>query len=205
MEQLEFEIKRNLLNNSKSRLVLNERYLKFENKYLVANTFTAFDAEEIFAFRYGINWIEYILNFGREYIIEVQNKNGKILRINFSSYFGIKLQEKHVVYAKAVNGLWDYYFEKIILNFLNEFREGKTINIGTVKIENSGITIHLDNGLYRKAKFIEWQNVETKNYRTYYSIFSKENPSQLHRGYSYKEDWNTSVLYSVVEQILNER
>lgn len=205
MNQLDFEIRRSFIDNAKRKLILNENYFEFENKDHIGNEFTRFEAKDIVAFRYGINWIEYILNFGREYIIEVQNRNGKILKVSFSSYFGINLKEKTQNYAKVVDSLWDFYFEKIILEFLEKFKTGNSIIIGEVKIENSGIIIRPDNGISRKETFIEWNKVKTRRYRTYYSIFSTENPAKINRGYSFKSDWNTAVLYSVIEQILKEK
>lgn len=204
MRQLDFEIKRSFFDNAKRKLILNENYLEFQNKDRVHDEFTRFETKDIVALRYGINWIEYILNFGREYVIEVQNRSGKTLKVSFSSYFGINLKEKTQNYARVVDSLWDFYFEKIILEFLEKFKAENSIVIGEVKIENSGIIIRPDNGISRKDTFIEWNKVGTRRYRTYYSIFSVENPAKINRGYSFKSDWNTSVLYSVVEQILKE-
>lgn len=204
MKQLNFEIGNRFLRNFKRTFTLDEDYLEFKNNVVIKES-TRFKATDIVAYRYGINWISYILNFGREYIIEVQDRTGKILKVSLSSYFGINLKNKTHDHAKMVDSLWDFYFEKIIVEHLNQFKAGNSIIIGEVKIENTGIFIRLDNGFSRKETFIEWHLVETKRYRTYYSIFSSANPSQINRGYSFKNDWNTAVLYSVVEQILQDK
>jgi len=203
-QQTEFEIKRSFIDRANRKLILGCNYIQFENKDLVLDSFTKFNLEEIAGLRYGINWISYIITFGREYIIEVKNIEGKILKINFSLYFGRNIQKAHDKYAEIVNGIWKLYFPTKIENLLSNYRDSNTIEIGDVKIDKSGITITTDNGINRKKVLIDWNDVETRNYRTYFSIYSKSNPSKINRGYSYKEDWNTILLKNIIETILEE-
>jgi hypothetical protein len=204
-EKLEFDIKRSPIDRAKRKLVLENDHVQFENRDLLNNSFTKFNKTEIASIRFGINWISYILTFGREYIIEIKNSEGKVLKINFSLYFGRNIQKAHDQYAQIVNGIWKLYFPEKIENYLSNFREAKDIEIGEVKIDKTGITIAIDNGISRKRTQIDWNDVETRNYRTYFSIYSKSNPSKINRGYSYKEDWNTIVLRDVIETILEEK
>ena len=52
---------------------------------------------------------------------------------------------------------------------------------------------------------ISWENIRTKSYHTYFAIYSVENPSEINRGYNYKEDWNTNVLHSVLRTLLKRK
>jgi hypothetical protein len=62
------------------------------------------------------------------------------------------------------------------------------------------------NGIIKEEpKTIPWEEVRTRDYRNYFAIYSIENPTNINRGYNYKDDWNTGVLYSVVRTILNTK
>ena len=67
------------------------------------------------------------------------------------------------------------------------------------------IELHISGIVSQKRIRISWENVRSRNYFTYFSIYSNENPAEINRGYSYKEDWNTNVLYSVTRTILETK
>ena len=52
---------------------------------------------------------------------------------------------------------------------------------------------------------IEWNNVRIKSYISYFAIYSSVNPSEINRGYSYLNDWNTYVLFKVLRNILDAK
>ena len=45
--------------------------------------------------------------------------------------------------------------------------------------------------------------MDTKDYYTYFTIFSKSNALNINRGYSYMYDWNTDLLFNVINTFLN--
>jgi len=66
------------------------------------------------------------------------------------------------------------------------------------------IELHISGIFNQKKVVIPWEKIRTKAYYSYFSIYSFDNPSEINRGYSYKDDWNTNVLYSVTRTLLKE-
>ncbi len=113
-ELFETVIRRGLTDYARRKLVISPQVISFENRDLAGNTFTSFLQNEVEAFRFGINWIQYHFTFGRQYIIEIKNKEGKIMRITFSSYFRRNLNELHKKYTDILDALSDYHFGAIL-------------------------------------------------------------------------------------------
>ena len=108
----------------------------------------------------------------------------------------------HELYATIINSLWDLYFKNHVIEFVKEFEAGETFSIGEVNINPEGVIISVTKLFKQEKKLIAWEDVRLKKYATYISIYSNENPMEFNRGYSYKEDWNTFVLYNVIKNIL---
>lgn len=203
--ELQVKIKRSFLDNYKRPLHLHPEFIKFEDKDLVNDAFTAFKSNEIKEFRYGITWYRYHIVFGREYQVYIQNYKDEVLKIKFSTYFGLKKQEYQELYATILNSLWDLYFKNQAIEFIKRFEAGTSFYIGEVNINSEGVLILVTKLLKQEKKLIPWQEVRLQKYSTYISIYSNENPMEFNRGYSYKEDWNTFVLYNVVKNILDSK
>lgn len=193
MEELVFTIKSGFFSKSK-KLILNEKFLSFGDIKI--------EKKNIIAYRYGIRWIQLDITFGREYVIFIQDKNSDILKINFISFFGRNIHENHKLYAKLVDHLWDYYFQDIIKAYLKQHEEGQIFKIGNISFSPDGISII--RGLIKKH-FIPWNKVRTNNYQTYFAIHSTDDPAGINIAASYLDDWNTSVLYSVLRNILQTK
>lgn len=205
VSELRIKIKRSFLDNYKRDLHLHPDFIKFEDKDLKNNGFTSFKANEIKEFRYGITFYQYKFVFGREYQLYIKNFDDEILKIRFNTYFGIKKYECHEIYANMLNSLWGLYFENISHSFIKEFEAGESFFIGDVNINPEGVIISVSKLLKQEKKLIPWNDVAVRKYKTYISIYSKENPLDYNRGYSYKEDWNTFVLYSVTKYIIENK
>ncbi|MFH6995150.1 hypothetical protein [Flavobacterium sp. FlaQc-48] len=205
MEEKRFFIKRGYFDNAIRELVFSHNFLKFEDKDLSHELNTIFQKEEIKDFRYGIRWIKFEITYGREYQIFIRNKQDKTLKITFKSYFGHKKEILHKQYSQIVDNLWDYYFADIINDFINIYNDGREFTIGDVHFSKEGISLNVSGIFNEKRIYILWENVRTKNYHTYFSIYSAENPQNINRGYNYHQDWNVSVLYSVIRTILRNK
>lgn len=203
--EVRVKIKRSFLDNYQRELHLHSDFIKFEDKDLANDGFTSFKSSEIKEFRYGITFYRYRFVFGREYQLYIKNFDDKILKIRFSTYFGIKKQEYNELYTKILNSLWDLYFKDQVVSFINEFEAGESFFIGETIINPEGIIISVTKLLKQEKKLIPWKDIGIRKYATYFSIYSKENPREYNRGYSYKEDWNTFVLYNVVQNILENK
>lgn len=110
-----------------------------------------------------------------------------------------------MLYEKILDSLWELYFRKQVEELLSDFEKGECIQVGEVNISPEGIIIIISEITKQEKKLILWDNVRTHSYITYFSIYSFENPREINRGYLYKEDWNTYVLYSLVRTILRNK
>lgn len=203
IEELQVKIKRSFLDNYERDLHLHPDFIKFDDKDLINNGFTSFKTSEIKEFRYGVTLYQYDIVFGREFQLYIRNFDNEILKINFKSYFGIKKHEYHELYAKIINTLWNLYFKQKVLVFLKDFEEGKSFDIGDVNVNSEGVVISISKLLKQEEKLVLWNDVGIRKYARYISIYSLENSLDFNRGYSYKEDWNTFVLYEVIKNIIN--
>ncbi|MBZ4033201.1 hypothetical protein K6T82_00360 [Flavobacterium sp. 17A] len=195
-------IKRSFLDNYKRELHLHSDFIKFEDKDLVNDGFTSFKANEIKEFSYGMTLYQHYFVFGREYQILIRNFDGKTLKIKFTSYFGIKKNKVHELYSEIINSVWDLYFKEKTMAFIRDFEKGESFYIGDVVVNPEGVIIEVSKLLKQEKKLILWNDVGIRKFTTYISIYSIENPLDFNRGYSYKEDWNTFVLYNVIKNII---
>lgn len=202
---LETTIKRSFFDNSNRELIINSEYIKFEDKDHKNNSFSIFKKEEITDYRYGIRWINgFKFIIGREYQIFIKNNNNDIIKINFSTYYGRKINEYHKKYVKITEHLWDNFFKDIAISYIEKLKNGESFTIGKIEFSNEGILF--SNGILKKSiSKIDWQDLETKNYQTYFAIFSKNNPANINCCLYYKDDWNTAIIYSIIRTYLKEK
>jgi hypothetical protein len=205
MEEKEFIFKRSFTDGKQRRLVFNEENFKFEDKDFGNYLFTIFDKEEITDYRFGIRWIRFEFTYGREYQIFVRNKENKVIKISFKSYFGRKKNILHKLYSDILTELWNYYFEDIINSFIDKHNNSQEFSIGDVLFTKDNIELNISGIFNQKKVVIPWDKIRTRAYNSYFSIYSIDNPSDINRGYSYKEDWNTNVLYSVIRTLLKQK
>jgi hypothetical protein len=205
MEQKEFVIKRGITDNYPRQLILDENFLKFENKDLRNNEFTTFNKKDIAEYSFGIKWMRYKFVFGREYVISIRNYENQVIKINFKTYLGRKKKEYHQLCNEIIGTLWDYYFDELTSDFIKKQEAGEEFKIGEVVFNQKGLTIISNASLRQKSVMIPWEKVATRSYVTYFAIYSMDDAINVNRGYSYLNDWNTIVLYSAVETILKRK
>lgn len=204
-KELEFIIKRGVTDNAPRQLILNPEFIQFESNDLVTNLYTTFQKNEIAEFRYGMKWITFKITFGREYFIYIRNDKNKIIKINFRTYFGRKKTEYHKLYSDIVQNLRRIYFEEKVLESIKKHENDEEFTIGKVNFNKDHIKIKVSGIINETEKIITWKNIRTKDYVSYFAVYSAEDPSKINRGYSYLNDWNTSVLYSVLRTILRNK
>jgi hypothetical protein len=205
MIEKEFSIKRSFLDGKMRKLIFNENFLKFENRDLREDPFTTFPKDEIVEYRFGIRWIRFELTYGREYQLYIRNKKNETIKVSFKSYLGRKKKILHHQFNEILDALWDFYFADLINSFLMKHENGESFSIGGVDFTETAVTINVSGLFSLKKTVIRWENVRTRNYQSYFCIYSNENPTDINRGYDYFEDWNTSVLYSVLRTILRDK
>ena len=203
IRNLEFTIRRGILDNAPRKLILNSEFIKFESNDLVTNLYTVFENNEIAEFRFGMKWISFEVTFGREYFIFIRNTEKKVIKINFKTYFGNKKIEYQNLYREIVVNLENLYFGEIVDDYLKKYEEKESFQIGEVQFSEDNIQICVS-GILKETKInISWENLRIKEYHSYFSIYSVQNPENINRGFSYLEDWNSLVLCSFLKSILN--
>lgn len=179
MDEKKFVIKRGFSDGYSRELIINNNFLKFEDKDTANNRFTIFKSSEITDYRFGIRWIRFELTFGREYQIFVRNKDNKTIKISFKSYFGRKRNILHRQYIDIQDELWLSFFGKMVDNYLEKFEKEIEFSIGDVLFNVNYIELNVSGIVNQKKVKIFWNNVRTRNYFTYFSIYSVENPTEI--------------------------
>jgi len=196
--QLDFILKSSILDRPR-QLVLDPLYLEFDDNNLASSTPTKFLKEEIEGIRFGIKWIRgYGFYIGRIYCIDIKNKSGQIIKLRLKSIYGIRKVQLAEKYVKIANTLLRYYFDSLALQHIQSFQNNEHIEILGVKIDAEGVLFD------QKIGKISWNFLGTKQYQTYYTLFSEVDPNK-YKAFEYINHWNTSLLESVIEGILKIR
>lgn len=188
--------------SGKRRLLITPEFLYFQKKKISLNRKDGFSRDNIAAFKFEMRWLRMDITFGRRYTIVVSNKDGKEITIRFSRYFGIGAKTAHKLYAEIVDTLENHYFLPITHKLIDDYNNGKQISINKVAINEFGINIRNSS---KSEIVLPWNNIRTQNYYSYFAIYDVENPADNNFTFSYADDWNTTVLYSVVRAILQHK
>lgn len=202
-KNLEFTIRRGILDNAPRKLILNPEFIKFESNDSITNLYTRFERNEITEFRFGIKWISLEVTFGREYFIFIRNTDKNVIKINFKTYFGNRKTEYQNLFREIVINLENLYFGNIVDEYLKKYEKKENFKIGEVFFSKDSVKIRVNGILKETYKTISWENIRFKEYYTYIAIYSTENPENINRGYSYLEDWNSLVLCSFLKSVLS--
>ncbi|VXC35887.1 conserved hypothetical protein [Flavobacterium sp. 9AF] len=193
IQPTEYTIKSSFYDRNR-KLILSPNYIEFDDNDWVNGTNTKFEIEEIDSFRYGIKWLHgYAFTFGRIYFIEIKNKEGKIVKLKLKSVYRIRKKQLFEKYASIINQLLDLYFIPIAEKYIQLYNKNEEFYLLSIKIKQEGIEL-------KNEKVILWNDLETRNYFTKYSLSSKKD-SNCYCLFEYAENWNVAVLFSVIEEI----
>jgi len=196
--KLQFTLKSSIFDRPR-RLTLDPDYLEFDDKDLVSSPPARFLKEEIEGLRFGINWARgYSFNFGRIYCIDIRNEANQVIRLRLRSYYGIRKRKLGEEYVKIANLLYRYYFYDLTQHYLRLFENNIPFDILRVNFSAEGIIFD------KKVGPIPWDFLGARSYKTYYSLFSKTNPTQ-YKAFDYIHDWNVCVLEGVTAQIITQK
>lgn len=192
----EFTIVRGLLDNRKRSLIIDDNFIKFENKDQKNDLFTIIKKEDIAGIRYGIHFIDgYKFTIGREYQIFIRNKSDKELKIFFKLFYRRKLDEKHQLYCDIIDELWEKFINEIVHNYLLKYRNNEKINVSGIEIDEDRIRFN--------KKEILFEDLELKQYRHHFMIFSREDHYKNKILY-YLKDKDAVILFSVLKTIIKD-
>lgn len=177
-------------------LVVDSEFLQFGMLNSDSEVLFMFSRQDIAAFRYGVKWIKgFEFTIGRVYCVDVKSTSGEIISVRLKSLYSINKDAIWQKYSQILEALSKYYFDDICRNAISKIEDGEEWRHETIIITKSGV--HLPK---RKMK-LPWSDVGSKLYATYYAIYSKSKPD-IYESFEFLEDWNTSVIYSITEGIL---
>lgn len=181
----------------KRDITFHPDFFMFDDNDRIDGNSTKFEKESIAKFKFGIKWLNgYAFTFGRIYCIDIEDNKAKRIKIRLKSFYGLNLKKITKKYAEIVDSLQDYYFDDISRKFLIDFSNNISFKINTIEYNNQGIKFN--------NIFIPWQDLQTKNYRNYFSLSSKSD-SNKYILVDYMNDWNGTVVYSVTRKILIDK
>jgi hypothetical protein len=177
--------------DSEKNIVITPEAIEFDN--------TSLSKFEISELRYGVKAIRgYRFRIGRIYCVDIKSFTGVIIKIRLKSIYRIRKNQLGQKYKAILEAVFDNFINDISQSFIQKFKKGIDFNLLGVTFMQEGILLD------KKYKIITWQDLGTKNYLSYYSLFSKED-SNKYKAFYYLSDWNTIVLYSVSRHILKEK
>jgi hypothetical protein len=184
---LKFHLKASIFESEKT-LILEPEFMEFADV-----NFSKFEITEL---RYGIKAIKgYRFRIGRIYCIDIKSFSGEIIKIRLKSIYRVRRLHLGIKFKEIVEAVFDNYINDISKDYIQRFKNKNEFNLLGNTFKQEGIILN------KTVEIIPWADLGTKNYRTYYSLFSKSNPN-LNRSFTYLLDWNTIVLYSVSRSIL---
>lgn len=190
----EFTIVRGLFDTRKRQLIINENYLKFENKDFNQDLFTIIPKDEITGIRYGIHFIKGLeFYIGREYQIFIKTNSGKELKIFFKLFYRRRLNEKHQLFSDIIDELWNQYFNQILNYYIQQYNNSEEFILGGIVFKNTCIQFD--------KKEISYSDLAIKKYTHYFIIHSKEDQYKNKMLY-YLKDNNSVILVELLNSII---
>lgn len=203
LEELKLAIRRGPIDNKSRELIIHPKFIRFEAGNS-SNPYIKFDKSSISEYRFGLRWISgYKFTIGREYQIFIKDNTGQVLKIHFKSFYGIRKIDCHNLYSGILGSLWKYYFQDIANNFVEQFWNNIEFTICGVTFFNENLKINKNGILTNDLLEITWDKVRTRDYQTYFVIYSADDPAKENKSFSYMDDWNTDILHSVTRTIVN--
>lgn len=193
----EFTIVRGLFDGRKRSLILDENFIKFENKDRKDDLFTVINKDDIAGIRYGIHFIKGLeFYIGREYQIFITTQSKKELKVNFKLFYRRKLKKKHEMFCEIVNQLWRYYLDDILNHYIQLFNSKQNFMLGGIYFDNS--SIHFD------RKQIPYAHLAIKEYQHYTVIYSLED-NYINKMLYFLKDHNAVLVSSLINLIIKHR
>jgi hypothetical protein len=193
---LELDIKSNILDRSR-RLLLNSDFIEFDDTNWDTDTVARFNKGEVEAIRFGIKFLKgYMFTIGRTFCIDIKGPNDRNIKIRMTSFYGIRKQALDKKYCLIINTFINTHHNDIVNRAIKVLNSQGKFEVLKTTFEKEGIVI--------KNKIIHWEDVGTKVYRTYYTLFSKNDP-KIYKSYNYMVDWNAILVYTLSRRILSEK
>ncbi|HEY9046663.1 MAG TPA: hypothetical protein VIN08_12240 [Ohtaekwangia sp.] len=193
----QYKIQSGLLDRQRDLIVAPD-YIAFDNNELKSagpTTIYKQDIKDIKLFAEAIRWD--LLYVGQKYTLAVKDQHDKVLVIRMKNFFGLRNHCRQT-YAEITRLVWEYYLKDIVDQYLIRFYEhNETLTVGNLIIHHDGIAL-----AGSKVNF-DWPEIAFKPYTRFWVISAPTKPE--HAIHLDRTDWNTAMLSSLIETILQER
>ncbi|MDP9041367.1 MAG: hypothetical protein M3N30_05250 [Bacteroidota bacterium] len=183
-----YEVRKTLFSSPRP-LTIDPLFLEFEDP----SGTIRFTKDDIEAFRFGRIVFTFLsITVGKAYSIEVKNSNGDVIVIRMHTLFGIrkkKIRSKFIEIYKAIHRT---YFVDMGIHYVRLLNSGFTYELAGVLLNSEGVL------LYPKKQLIPWNRVGLSVFSLSCSIYDLADP-QHSRSFGYWDDWNASLLDTIVE------
>jgi len=198
-------IQRGPIDRKKRLLLITPDFIQFDDKNGPALS-VRFKKNEIREYRFGINWIKgFEFTIGREYVVFIRSSFDRTIKISFKTFYGVRKKEYHKLSNDILTFLWLFFFDDITTKHYQAFQSGVDVVIGRATLTREAVTIKERGLLKDKETIIRWEDLEIKEYYTYLAIFSTVDTLNAYATFSYLTEWNTGVLFSLINTILKNR
>ena len=182
-----FRVKRTPL-SARRKLTIDPLFLEFEGP----RTNARITKDDMEGFRYGLRVLRfYIITIRKTYTLEVKSSSGKIISIRMHVFFGIGNKKIRAMFISIYKIIHSTYFKDMVVHYVRLLKGGLPYELAGAMLNSEGIL------LGPKKECIPWLRVGLKlNYLACY-IYDLADPLHF-RSFDYWQDWNASLLYSVV-------
>lgn len=193
--KFEADLKKSFLDFKTRKLSINSTCIQYDGKSILCNTVKAIKYGSIQMYVNGIK-------ANRIYEFQLLNNNNEKIRITFSSVSFLKKKNKDYekLYLDIINALWNSVTKRLMFNYLEEIKNGKSIVIGNCEVNSKGLNL----GVYRwfklKKYFVPWSECLKTSHNGFLILYSKNN-NKIKCRVNFLKEWNSVVLYSLLNYL----
>ena len=199
LSYLEAELKENSLHPVAHQLIIDNKFISYDDKILSCN--------DIIAIRYGSMQmlVFHRLKTGRYHKIELKDKNNNIITIFFGySKLSDDNGEKEHNYDKIMEALWHAVKKRMVNEALDSINNNGSYKAGDCTVTKDGVKVKIQRIFSKKEYFIPWSELErTMGFGKFYII------SKIHKVIKCKihflKTWNSVVLFTVLKYITENK
>lgn len=194
-----FKIKRNFIDSRERTLIVSPDSISFESGVVGRDIQIVFTKDQIKDLRYGI--IRSNVCF-LKFQLFIRNNAGQVLEISFSSFsFGAKRDLNIKTFRSIIKIIWKYYFSDYVKYLFSKIKEGERVEICDVVFEKEKIIL-ISQGIIKPTRHELLLNETTmKVYKTHFVLYSTMHPADINKRFTYVEDWNAVLLYSLFDML----
>lgn len=195
---LQLRLRPSLFDRSRTLTIAPEG-LSYEDHSGVNSAASFYPYTELVHYRCGMKWLKLgRFTFGRVYCIDLQQANGKVLKLRCYSYLGRGKEEAFSSYCQILDALDGYHWNSVALQYLHQWQREELFCLAGVFFLPEGILIDEQKGI------ISWDDLGTQQFQSYYALFSLADLTH-YKAFEFLHHWDTGILFTVTNAILREK